>query len=895
VVAREEAGGDKRLVAYVVGAAQGQGLELDVAGLRAALAEQLPQYMVPAAFVVLQALPLTPNGKLDRRALPAPEMVEGGAEYVAPSTPLEELLAQCFEQVLGRPQVGRHDNFFELGGHSLMAMRVVSQLRQQLQLEVSVRTLFEAPSVAELALRVQELQAQGAGLSRPALQAQPRPEALPLSFAQERLWFLDQLQPGLAQYNMPAAVRLNGRLDEVALGQALQALVDRHEALRTRFEAVEGVARQRVQERLEVSWQCDDLSALAEDDAQAQARALTRREAGQAFDLQAGPLVRARLVRLKAQEHLALLTLHHIVSDGWSMGVLVRELAALYEQYAGGRAAGLAPLEVQYADYALWQRGWLQGQALQAQLDYWSERLRGAPTLLELPTDRVRPVQPSGRGGHQRVSLGVKTTAALRELARSEGVTPFMVLLAAYQLLLARLSGQRDIVVGSPIAGRTHAHTEALIGFFVNTLALRSRIELEDSFAQLLGQVREATLGAYAHQDLPFEKLVEALQPQRSLSHAPVFQAMFVLQNVPQSELQVPGLSFSGVAQDGETTKFDLTLELQETAQGLQGSLEYASDLFDAETIGRWARHFEHLVGELVSRAQEPLGRIGLLAPAERERLLSGWNETQREVPDGTLVELFEEQVSATPQAVALVYEGRELSYGELNDQANRLAHVLVGRGIGAEDIVALCLERGVEMVVSLLGILKAGAAYLPLDPAYPQERLVSMLEDARPVALLSEQRLGESLQEAGTPVVGVGRRGAEGAAGERQRGQPRQAGRWSEPGVRDLHLGLHGQAQGRGWDARGAGQPTGVVQPQRPVRAGQAGKAGACQEFAELHRRQHGTAGRAAARAHSADGRCAQRWGCGGAGRAHRGRWGTGDHAGAQSAGGAAGAGAGA
>ncbi|AMO93245.1 D-alanine--poly(phosphoribitol) ligase, subunit 1 [Collimonas fungivorans] len=747
--------GDLRLVGYVMPA---PGKDVEAGIVRRYLAQRLPEHMVPSAIVVVRdQLMLTPSGKIDRKALPAPDMQAFGVRfYEAAQGPVETALVQLWQELLGQPQVGRHDNFFELGGHSLLATRLVSQLRQRLQVEVPVRALFEEPSVAQLAQRVQELQAQGQALNLPALQAQPRPQIVPLSFAQERLWFLEQLQPGLAQYNIPMAVELHGVLDEQALEQALQALVDRHESLRTRFEAIDGVPQQQVLAQLQVKWHLVDLSALTAEQGQAQVREVAQAEARQIFDLKTGPLLKASLVRLGAQEHVALLTLHHIVTDGWSMGVFVKELAALYGQYAAGEAAQLAPLPVQYADYAMWQRSWLQGEMLQRQLQYWSEQLQGGPTLLELPTDRPRPVQASFAGATRALQLPQELSEQVEQLAQRRGVTPFMVLLAVYQVLLAKLSGQRDIVIGSPIAGRTHADTEGLIGFFVNTLALRANIDLDRGFEDLLAQVRETILGAYAHQDLPFEKVVEVLQPQRSLSHTPVFQAMFVLQNVPMMEVDVPGLRMSGVAQDGGATKFDLMLALRQTAQGLQGSLQYASELFDASTIQRWAGYFEQLVREVVNQPRLALSRIELLDAAERDQILVQWNDTAREVQEQTLVELFEAQVEATPQAVALVCGEQELSYGELNARANRLAHVLIARGVGPEDIVGLCLERSVEMVVSLLGILKAGAAYLPLDPAYPAQRLSAMLEDAQPLCLITRGALVAELSGAGRDAVSM-------------------------------------------------------------------------------------------------------------------------------------------
>ena len=740
VVAREDVAGDKRLVGYVVGA---DGDAPDTSELRSHLKRLLPDYMVPSAFVVLEALPLTVNGKVDRKALPAPEGRPAELEYVAPRTPVEEMLAQIWAEVLGVERVGIHDNFFELGGHSLMAIRVVSRLRDAFSVELPVRVLFEAPSMAELAAAVVELQRQGAGLSVPRLEAQPRPAAIPLSFAQERLWFLEQLGVGEATYNMPFALRLQGKLHGEALERSLTELVRRHESLRTRFEARDGEPVQVIEPAERFALERVDLSRRRKDRREAELSRLIEKRARHRFELSVEPGFKVTLLKLSAQEHILSITLHHIVSDGWSMGVLARELRALYEAYAEGRASPLAEPELQYADYALWQRGWLQGEALERQLDYWRGQLAGAPAALELPTDYARPASASHEGALLGLQLGSELAHKLTLLARSEGATLYMVLLAAFQTLLWRWSGQSDVVVGSPIAGRTDWRTEGLIGFFVNTLALRSQLSRSASFRDLLAQVRERMLQAQAHQDLPFEKLVAELVPVRDLSRQPIFQAVFSLQNQPATTLDLGGVRANAVGAEHVTSKFDLSLHLLETPEGLAGAFEYSTDLFEASTIERLGVWLERLLDQVVSDPDRALGELDLLDTAERFQLLEEWNATARAYPaDKCIHELLEEQAARTPEAVAVVFEDQVLTYGELNRRANQLAHCLIEQGVGPEVVVGLCLERSADMVVGLLGILKAGGAYLPLDPSYPPERLAYMLSDAGVTVLVTQEAL---------------------------------------------------------------------------------------------------------------------------------------------------------
>ncbi|HST63409.1 MAG TPA: amino acid adenylation domain-containing protein [Longimicrobium sp.] len=740
VVAREDVPGDRRLVAYVIGEARAD-------ALRTHLRRSLPEYMVPSAFVTLEALPLTPNGKLDRKALPAPEHAAGADRYVAPRTPAEEVLAGTWAEVLRLDRVGVTESFFELGGHSLLATRVVSRVRQVFGVEVPLRALFEGPTVAEFATRVEEMRRADLPVLAPVVPVD-RDRPLPLSFAQERLWFIDRLEPGSTVYNVPVAWRLGGALDEAALERALGEIVRRHEALRTVFrEGVDGSPVQTIAPFGGFVLPVEDLSALDEADREAAVRRRAGEEARRAFDLSTGPLFRAALLRLDAEDHVLLLSMHHVVSDGWSMGVLFRELSALYAAYREGGESPLAELDVQYADYAVWQREQLAGETLDRQLAYWKERLAGAPELLELPTDHPRPAVQTYRGANERMELSLQLLERLQALGRSEGATLYMVLLSAFQLLLSKYGAGEDIVVGSPIAGRTRREVEELIGFFVNTLVLRTDLSGDPGFREVLRRVREATLGAYEHQDVPFEKLVAELQPERSLTHSPLFQVAFTLDNAQDTGGGLPGLRVQGVAAGLTAAKFDLSLGLTETARGMRGGLNYSTDLFERGTIERMLGHLERVLEQVAADADVRLSELELLGEAERALVLEAWNRTEGEYPaDRCLHARFEAQAARTPHAVAAVHEGASLSYAQLNERANRLAHHLVRRGVGPEVRVGLCLERGLEMIVSILAVLKAGGAYVPLDPAYPADRVAFTLADAGVPVLLAQERVRAAL-----------------------------------------------------------------------------------------------------------------------------------------------------
>ncbi|HEX6042688.1 non-ribosomal peptide synthase/polyketide synthase, partial [Longimicrobium sp.] len=753
VIVREDAPGDRRLVGYVVSAA---GSSVSASELRAHLKERLPEYMVPAAFVVLDAFPLTPSGKVARRALPAPDAAVAQTESrVAPRTPSETGLASIFGEVLKVADVGARDDFFALGGHSLLATRVVSRVREALGVELPLRVVFEASTVEALAVRVDGLRREAGGPSAPPLVPVERTGAMPLSFAQQRLWFIHQLQPTSAAYNLPYALRLRGRMDVDALERALTEIVRRHETLRTRFAEEDGEPVQVIDPPHPIRIDQVDFSHLADVERESAVRALAADEAMRPFDLAHGPLLRTTLARLGEDDYALLFTLHHVVSDGWSTGVLVREVSALYGAFSEGRGRTLPELPIQYADYAAWQRAWLRGDVLEAQLGWWRERLAGAPPLLELPTDRPRALAASDRGGSVPFALSAQTTRALKELSRREGATLFMTLLAAWQLLLSRYSGQDDVSVGTPIAGRTRLETEGLIGFFINTLVLRTDLSGNPDFRALLGRVREATLGAYQHQEIPFEKLVEELAPERGLGHAPFFQAMFIVQNNAREALRLGSLEAQALAAGEEPAKFDLTLSLEDAdADRLGGILSYRADLFDAETVRRMGAHYATLLESIVAHPERPVAEHALMADDERRRVLVEWTATERGYPAGACVhDLFAAQAGRTPEAAALVHRGRTLSYAELDTRANRLAHDLRRRGVCPEVRVGVCLDRTPEMVVALLAVLKAGGAYVPLDPAYPRERLGYMIEDAEVPLVLTTTALADRLPRGAEPV----------------------------------------------------------------------------------------------------------------------------------------------
>ncbi len=744
VVAVEGDGGDKRLIGYLVAAGEPSAGEL-----RAALALSLPDYMIPAAFVLLAAFPLTPSGKVDRRALAqlaVPASVDRG-EHVAPRTAVEERLAGVWSELLGLDRVGIRDDFFRLGGHSLLATQVMARIRRHLGVELELRTLFNAPTVEALARRIEAAR----GETAPAAMALPirrvpraAGEPMPLSFAQQRLWFLDQLEPGSPLYNVPAMFEVEGRIDVAALAGALAEIVRRHESLRTRFVKL---GDEPVQETLPESaglamaLASIDLSALPGEAGRRESARLAREEAALPFDLARGPLARFRLVRRTAERHSLFLSLHHIISDGWSIGVLMGELRLLYAALTAGSPPRLPELPVQYADFAVWQRGWLQGEVLTREIDYWRGRLGGAPTALDLPTDRPRPAMQSFRGGAVAKRAPRDLSLRIDRVSRQLGGTPFIVLMAAFQALLCRLTNQPDLSVGTPIANRTRLEIEGLIGFFVNTLVVRTSLAGNPSFAELAGRVREVSLEAHAHQDLPFERLVEALEPERSLSHSPLFQVMLVLQNAPFSSA-LPGLRLSSFLPPRDTAKFDLLLALEDQGEGLEIELEYGSDLFDRTTAARILGQLEILLDGALADPERRLWELPLLTAAARGQLLVEWNDNAAPVAQLTQAERFAAQAERTPGQVALTFYGQELTYAEVEARSNRLAHRLRRLGVGPGVAVGVCLARSLAVPVAVLAIFKAGGLFLPLDPTYPVDRLAFMLADAGAAVLLSQQSL---------------------------------------------------------------------------------------------------------------------------------------------------------
>ena len=740
VIAREDTPGDKRLIAYIIH----ENKEPTIEELRRKLSEKLPEYMIPSGFVFLKTYPLTPNGKIDRKALPIPDLEHlTSVIFVAPRTPVEEELATIWANLLGLDQVGIHHNFFELGGHSLLATRVISRIREAFSMEFPLRTLFEFPTVAELSTVVEKIRTQSR--DQPLLSIKPidRQEQLPLSFAQRRLWFLDQLEGQSATYNIASAYQLAGKLNVEALEKAIQTLIQRHQTLQTCFHKEDGIPTQIIVPEIKFNLAIDDLETRLEDQQQAKVEQLAKKESQTPFDLCQAPLLRVSLLRLNSLSHVLLVTLHHIISDGWSMGIFRRELSVLYTAYEQGKSNPLPELSIQYADYSHWQSQWLTGDVLQSQLNYWKQQLGGALPLLDLPADHPRPMIQSYRGDIVKFTLSAELSKELRHLSHRSEATLYMTLLAAFSVLLYRYTNQEDLVIGSPIANRQRPELESVIGFFVNILALRINLKGNPPFSELLKVVRNIALDAYAHQDLPFEKLVEELQPQRSLSHSPLFQVLFVLQNTPSQIMEMSDLTLTPLGINRETAKFDLVLSLTETKQGLRGIFQFNVDIFTSERIERIVGHFQTLLEGVVVNPDENIGRLPILTATERHQILVELNDTKKSYPfDKCIHELFEEHVKRTPNETAVVFKDQQLTYRQLNEKANQVAHFLQEIGVNPDTLVGICVERSLEMIVGLLGILKSGGAYVPLDPEYPQERLAFMFEDAQLGTLLTQEKL---------------------------------------------------------------------------------------------------------------------------------------------------------
>ncbi len=746
VLIREDAPGNQQLVVYAVPSASSVPT---LAEIQTFLRAKLPAYMIPSVFVSLEMMPLSANGKIDRRALPVPAYEnQHEDDESAPFTQLEHMLAEIWRSLLGRPRIGRDANFFECGGHSLLATQLISRVRDQLQVELPLRSLFQAPTIASFATLIETYQHMAQEYILPAIQPVDRDSLLPLplSFAQQRLWFMDQLSHESAPYNLCVAMRLTGKVNVDGLEYSLQEIVRRHEALRTVFRALQHPV-QVILPSLPLTIETVDLTQVPSEQQKSMLEHLMQQSAQKPFDLVHGPLLRAHLFQLHPQACIFLLTIHHIVSDGWSLGVFVREFSALYNAYLMQQPARLPDLPIQYVDFSVWQRKWMDSQTLQSQLRYWKEQLADIPTQLALPTDRPRPLEQSFNGSQVNFTLSRQLTHDLQELSRREGVTLFMTLLAAWHVLLYRYSGQEKIAVGTGIANRDRVEMENLIGFFINTLVMYADLAGNPNFMTFLQQIRQICLDAYANQHVPFEQVVEAVQPERYAGISPLFQVMFVLQNAPLSNLHLADVELEFLPVNTGTSKFDLTLSLMENTEGIAGNLEYNSDLFDESTMLRMVEHYQVLLEHIVKDIRLSIASIPLLSQREEHLLLNEWNTTQSAYPrQATIPSLFEEQVAASPNAVALRCQGQAMTYAELNVRANQLAHYLQTLGVTQETLVGLSMARSLPMIVSILAILKAGGAYVPLDPSYPQERLAYMLEDTNLSLILTGGQLATQL-----------------------------------------------------------------------------------------------------------------------------------------------------
>lgn len=785
VVAREDQPGNKMLVAYIMPqdgvldrleqnsllpfsshekfvVLSGDALSALTEVLRDHLAQSLPEYMVPSYFIFLNKMPLMPNGKTDRKALPATDLSleYSGEKYVAPTTQAQQDLVKIWSEVLNVQKIGIHDNFFRIGGHSLLATQIISRVRSTYNVDLSLRSFFDHPTIYALSQDIEHLEARDLSDETSHILVQQRPETLPLSFAQQRLWLLDQLIPGKALYNIPAAFRLIGNLNLQILEDAFNALIARHEVLRTIFPVEKEEAYQLILPHLNLrmSENLTDLSTLQETQQRTSVENLISEEAFTPFNLASGPLIRLKLFKLSSNEHILLLNMHHIISDGWSMGIFFKELSALYNAYSEGINPELPALPFQYADFALWQRDRLQGEILESQLSYWKKQLAGIPDLLELPTDKPRPKELTYQGASYEFTFSKDIKEGLNKLSQEHQTSVFMTLLAALQVLLYRYTDQKDIVIGSPIANRRYKETEALIGFFVNTLALRTTFEGNETFKDVLLKVKETTLQAHQHQDVPFEQLVDHLNITRALNHNPVFQVMFTFLNVEDwGGVNFKNISSQSLLSSHPAAKFDLSINAYEDHNDIGINIDYSTDLFSKTTIERFVAHFEKLLRDMLNNPAEQISEVSLLTSNEEQQLLIEWNDTKKDYPFDKLThELFEEQVIKSPDSIALIFENQKLTYKELNEKANQLAHYLRKKGVRTDTLVAIAVERSLEMIISLLGILKAGGAYVPLDPSYPLERLQFMLSDTKAPFLITQSHFKNQFEGSSEQVFSV-------------------------------------------------------------------------------------------------------------------------------------------
>ncbi|MDP4196680.1 MAG: amino acid adenylation domain-containing protein, partial [Bacteroidota bacterium] len=751
VIAREDKPGNKRLVAYLVLSDK----EIKQVNFKKILSDKLPDYMVPSAFVILNSMPLTPNSKVDRKALPIPEDTAGEEikdNYVSPQNPVEEFIANIWADVLlAENPVGIFSNFFDLGGHSLLAAQVISRIRETFNVDIPLRSIFENPTVASLAKVVERSKAASSGLSIPPIMKVSRDQKLPLSFAQQRLWFLEQLEPDSPFYNIPEIYKIKGEVDFETLQKSLNFVIKRHEVLRTIFISEEGIPRQIVLPEFEVKIEFIDFSSYEEIQKNKAVEEILDKQAKTPIKITEAPLFRFNLIKTEKDEFIVLMIIHHIISDDWSTGIMFREISLTYESLLANSDLELEDLSVQYADYAYWQRDWLKGEILQKQLNYWKNKLEGIVPMISLPVDHARPAVQTFNGSFATFEFSEELSQEVKNICRSEGSTLYMVLMAAFQMLLYKYSGQEDFCIGTPIANRNNTDAEKLIGFFVNTLVIRNDAENKISFSKLLKKVKETSLEAYTYQDIPFEQVVEAVQPVRDLSHSPLFQVMFVIQNAANIKRNIKTTQFqiSPVEAHSGTAKFDITLFMLEDNDKIAGAFEYNRDLFERETIEKMIGHYINILKQAVSEPERQISQIGLLSRQEEERLLKDLNKAEQiDLIEGYVHQAFEKQVEKMPEEIAIKTFDKEISYSDLNRYSNILANRLIDKGIRPDCKVAIFLDRSVELVVGLLGILKSGGAYIPVEVSYPKERIRYILEDSKPEIILTKKKYSVILKE---------------------------------------------------------------------------------------------------------------------------------------------------
>jgi amino acid adenylation domain-containing protein len=746
VIVKATENNNKQLVAYIVPTKAEQ---IRVEEVREYVTQKLPSYMAPSIYVILDEMPLTPNSKIDRKKLPDP--VEYGIsttkEYVGAQTETQIKLSEIWTNLLGLKQVSINDNFFEIGGHSLLATQLISRIRDVFLFDISLQKIFELPNILDLSKYLDSIKQDDANKNNYDIQVYPRTQDLELSFSQERLWFLDQLEQFSGAYNISSAMKLEGNISVPILEKSLNEIIKRHEVLRTTFITKNNKPIQIVHNELLLSIPVIVLTKMNKEEQEKQIKQIIHEETSYHFDLSTGPLLRVIVVNLNETQNILIITMHHIIVDGWSLGLLIKELSIIYNAFLKNKPSPLCDLPVQYADYAIWQRGWIKGEISEKQMNYWKEKLTGSPTVIELPLDKTRLKIQGYKGKREIFKIEKWKTEKIKQLSNTNNVTLFMTLLTIFKILLYRYSNQTDIVVGTPVANRKHSKIESLVGFFVNTLVLRTEVSGEISFKELVERVKKTTIEAYNNQDMPFEQIVEKVQPERSLSYSPLFQVMFILQNQRMEEFSLEGIEISQLESEHITSKFDITLTFSETEKGLIGNLEYNTDIFEESTIKRIMKHYERILESVINKPEERIDQIKLLSKEEEEEIIGKQSGETVEYPkDKCIHNMFEEQVERTPDRIAVEYKEEKLTYKELNERSNQLAHYLQENGVGPDVAVGLYTERSLEMVIGLLGILKAGGAYVPLDINNPKQRIDYMIENAKISVLLTQKKLINNL-----------------------------------------------------------------------------------------------------------------------------------------------------